>query len=63
MSTSWGSPRVCPIDINRISEASKLSIRRPPIPMHLPSAGALIAILIALFLACGWLLWKQTRFT
>jgi outer membrane lipopolysaccharide assembly protein LptE/RlpB len=30
--------------------------------MHIPSALVLAVILIAVLAACGWLLWKKTRF-
>ena len=40
-----------------------LDVHIPPIPMHLEAAALLTAILLVLFLACGWMLWKQTRFS
>jgi len=40
-----------------------LDVHIPPIPMHLGAAALLTAILLVLFLACGWMLWKQTRFS
>jgi drug/metabolite transporter (DMT)-like permease len=40
-----------------------LDVHMPPIPMHLGAATLLSAILLVLFLACGWMLWKQTRFS
>jgi drug/metabolite transporter (DMT)-like permease len=39
-----------------------VSARVPTVPMHIPSALVLAAILIAVLGACGWLLWKKTRF-
>ena len=40
-----------------------LDVHMPPIPMHLGAATLLSAILLVLFLACGWMLWKETRFS
>ena len=40
-----------------------LDVHMPPIPMHVGAATLLSAILLVLFLACGWMLWKQTRFS
>lgn len=37
-------------------------VQMPPIPMHLGAAALLTVVLLVLFLACGWMLWKQTRF-
>ncbi|MGB7170744.1 MAG: EamA/RhaT family transporter, partial [Acidobacteriaceae bacterium] len=37
-------------------------VRVPRVPMHIPSALVLSVILIAVLAACGWLLWKRTRF-
>lgn len=34
----------------------------PRVPMHIPSALVLTAILVAVLAAAGWLLWKKTRF-
>ncbi len=36
--------------------------RVPQVAMNLPSALVLSVILIAVLAACGWLLWKKTRF-
>jgi glucose uptake protein GlcU len=37
-------------------------IRAPRVPIHLPVAIVLTAILIAILSGAGWLLWKRTRF-
>ena len=36
---------------------------RPPISMDTVWMVALIAAMLALLVACGWLLWKRTRFS
>ncbi|MGH9588449.1 MAG: GRP family sugar transporter [Acidobacteriaceae bacterium] len=38
-------------------------VRKPPIAMNAVAALALTAILIAVLLGCGWMLWKKTRFS
>lgn len=40
-----------------------LDVQRPPIPMNFVPAVLLTAILLVLFVGCGWMLWKKTRFS
>lgn len=37
-------------------------VRKPPIAMNASFTLVLVAILIVVFLGCGWFLWKRTRF-
>ncbi len=41
---------------------SAVGVRIPRLTMQFPPALALIAILIAVLVVCGWMLWKKTRF-
>lgn len=40
-----------------------LDVQRPPIAMNLLPAALLTAVLLVLFVGCGWMLWKKTRFS
>lgn len=40
-----------------------LDVQRPPIAMNGVAAISLTAVLLAVFLVCGWILWKKTRFS
>ncbi len=37
-------------------------VRRPQVALYIPAAMVLTAILLVVLSACGWLLWKKTRF-
>ncbi|MFZ0662265.1 MAG: GRP family sugar transporter [Acidobacteriaceae bacterium] len=40
-----------------------VGVRRPPIAMDFTFTAVMVAILLLLFVACGWYLWRRTRFS